>query len=167
VRAVRVRSRSVGAPATWRGARIPSESREDPGGTVRKLALCRGFWRPASTLSGVTRLAQSVKKVPTMNTANGNNGEGTTTTDGLTESARHLVTDAAHTAREKLDAARVQVEDMAGRAAETARDLSRQARGSLTKLNEAVVDFVRERPFVALGTAFVAGYLTISLLRRR
>ena len=102
-----------------------------------------------------------------MNHANGNNGEPTLDTDGLADNARNLVTDAAHTAREKLDAARVQVEDMAGRAASTARDLSRQARGSLTKLNEAVVDFVRERPLVALGTAFVAGYVTISLLRRR
>lgn len=100
-----------------------------------------------------------------MNHANGNNG--TTNADGLANGARHLVSDAAHTAREKLDAARVQVEDMAGRAADTARDLSRQARGGLSKVNEAVVDFVRERPFVALGTAFVAGYLTISLLRRR
>lgn len=87
--------------------------------------------------------------------------------DGLADSARSLVTDAAHTARGKLEHAREQVEEVASRAADAAGKLSKQARGGIVKVGDSVAEFVRERPFVALGTAFVAGYITISLLRRR
>jgi ElaB/YqjD/DUF883 family membrane-anchored ribosome-binding protein len=92
---------------------------------------------------------------------------GTVNVDHLTESARSLMSEAAYTARDKLEHAREQVEEVASRAADAAGRLSKQARGSLAKVGESVGDFVRERPFVALGTAFVAGYITISLLRRR
>lgn len=91
---------------------------------------------------------------------------GTTNVDHLADSARSLVSEAAQTARGKLENAREQVEDVASRAADAAGRLSKQARGGLQKVGEAVAELVRERPFVALGTAFVAGYITISLLRR-
>lgn len=85
----------------------------------------------------------------------------------LAADAKTFAHDAASTARGKLDAARETVGEMATRAADTAGRLSRQARGSAMKGADAVADFVRERPFVALGAAFIAGYVAISLIRRR
>jgi ElaB/YqjD/DUF883 family membrane-anchored ribosome-binding protein len=87
--------------------------------------------------------------------------------DGHADTAKAFAAEAAHTARGKLDAARESVGELAHRAAESAGDLSRRARGGAMKLGEAVADMVRERPLMAIGTAFVAGYFTISLLRRR
>ena len=103
----------------------------------------------------------------TPNSSNGNGNGNNVNVEGLADSARSLVTDAAHTAREKLEAAREQVEDVAARAATTARDLSKQAGAGLTKVNDAVVDFVRARPYTAIGASFLAGYVIISLLRRK
>lgn len=87
--------------------------------------------------------------------------------DDLADTAKSFAAEAAHTARGKLDAARESVGEMAHRAADSAGRLSRQARGGAMKVGDAVADMVRERPLVAIGTAFVAGYITISLLRRR
>jgi ElaB/YqjD/DUF883 family membrane-anchored ribosome-binding protein len=105
--------------------------------------------------------------IPT-NEQNGNgNGNGSMHLDDLADTAKSFAAEAAHTAREKLEAARESVGELATRAADTAGRLSREARGGAMKVGDAVADMVRERPFVALGTAFVAGYITISLLRRR
>ena len=87
--------------------------------------------------------------------------------DDLADTAKSLAAEAAQTAREKLDAARESVGDLAHRAADSAGRISRQARGSAVKVGDAVADMVRERPLMAIGTAFLAGYLAVSLLRRR
>ncbi len=113
-------------------------------------------------------MTQANGSLSTNGSTNGNgSGNGSTTADSLADSARTIVSGAAQTAREKLEAARIQVEDVASRAASTARDLSKQAAGGLEKANESLVEFVRARPLVAIGTSFVAGYLIISLLRRK
>jgi ElaB/YqjD/DUF883 family membrane-anchored ribosome-binding protein len=68
----------------------------------------------------------------------------------------------AKTAHETVD----RVHSAAGQAEERIREKASRARDKGEELGEGVADFIRARPYTAMGVAAVAGLLIGALLRR-
>jgi ElaB/YqjD/DUF883 family membrane-anchored ribosome-binding protein len=77
--------------------------------------------------------------------------------------------DAADAARGKLGAARERIGEMASAVGDTARSAGRGTRRGVMKAGKTVAAFVEDRPWIAVGAAFVLGCAVVSLIavRRR
>jgi ElaB/YqjD/DUF883 family membrane-anchored ribosome-binding protein len=77
--------------------------------------------------------------------------------------------DAADSARGKLGAARERLGDIASSVGDSAMGMSRGARDGVVKASKSIANFVEDRPWVAVGAAFVLGAALVSLvaIRRR
>lgn len=93
--------------------------------------------------------------------------EAKTIASSAASDARTSAAGAAKTARQKLDDAREQVEDVAYEAIEIAERFTDKAKKRAVQAGDSVATFVQDRPLVALVAAFAAGGLLIGLLVRR
>lgn len=96
-----------------------------------------------------------------------NGREAISNAKDVASDAKDVASDLADSARGKLDAARERIGELAGAVGDSARSMSRGTRDGVVKAGKTVAGFVEDRPWLAVGAAFVLGCAVVSLIAAR
>lgn len=123
--------------------------------------IARGMQPSMNKTFGNSSLASRVDAAMT------NGREAASNIKDVASDVKDKAFDAADSARDKLSAARERLGDIACAVSDSARGMSRGTRDGVVKAGKSVANFVEDRPWVAVGAAFVLGAAIVSLVAAR